>query len=194
MSGGGSKPSASSQAPAVQAVLPPVTAPTFTANTTMPVGYQFPQNPGAIGSASTGIGTGAPDWAQGAWAMPWWGQSAPQTGQAILQAQQQGAYAPMAPAPAQAAPAPAPAATPEQTQLAAMIKAGYSPEVAQAILTVGGLGQFGLVPGQDNNGSTMQLGQRTPPQTQANYALGYRPDTPSFWGNEPTTMPNLGWS
>ena len=51
------------------------------------MGPNMPQNPMQMGSHQTGIGTGAPAWAQGDFAMPWWGQQAPNTGAAMMQQQ-----------------------------------------------------------------------------------------------------------
>ena len=66
------------------------------------MGVNAPANPMQMGTAVTGQGLQAPSWAQGDWAMPWWGQQAPNVGAAMMQAAQQGPYAPQPQAPAQA--------------------------------------------------------------------------------------------
>lgn len=47
---------------------------------TMPMG-----NPQTLGRAATGNGLAAPEWATNWFAMPWWGQPAPNVGAAIMQ-------------------------------------------------------------------------------------------------------------
>jgi hypothetical protein len=73
-------------------------------------GYQLPADPASMGSTAAGMGTGPPAWAQGHFAMPWWGQAAPNVGQAIMQANPS-MYGPYnqapAPAPVQQTPTPA---------------------------------------------------------------------------------------
>jgi hypothetical protein len=62
----------------------------------------------AMGTPQTGMGLQAPGWATGDWAMPWWGQQAPNVGAAMLQQQNPQAFAQMQ------APPPAPVAAPVQ--------------------------------------------------------------------------------
>jgi hypothetical protein len=56
------------------------------------MGPTIPQNPMQMGTPQTGVGTGAPAWAQGDFAMPWWGQQAPNVGAAMLQQQDPSGY------------------------------------------------------------------------------------------------------
>lgn len=66
------------------------------------MGPNLPKDPMNMGTAVTGQGVTAPGWAQGDWAMPWWGQQAPNVGAAMMQQAGQGQYAKpeQAPAPA----------------------------------------------------------------------------------------------
>jgi hypothetical protein len=76
-----------------------------------------------MGSPSTGMGAGPPDWAKGAWAMPWWGQQAPNTGAAMMQQQGMGGYPgqgqpmPSQPMPQQAPTPPMSQQMPQQGQM-----------------------------------------------------------------------------
>lgn len=59
------------------------------------MGVNAPKDPMSMGTAVTGQGLQAPSWAQGDWAMPWWGQQAPNVGAAMLQQQDPAAWAQM---------------------------------------------------------------------------------------------------
>jgi hypothetical protein len=81
------------------------------------MGYNMPANPMAMGSPATGQGLAAPNWATGDWAMPWWGQQAPNVGAAMMQQQNPQAYAQMQAPPPAPAPAPAAAQAPVRPQM-----------------------------------------------------------------------------
>lgn len=63
------------------------------------MGINLPANPMGMGTKVTGQGLNAPGWMQGDWAMPAWGQQAPNVGAAMMQQAQMGQYAPQASAP-----------------------------------------------------------------------------------------------
>jgi len=49
------------------------------------MGINMPKNAMGMGTPETGTGVTPPSWAQGDWAMPWWGKQAPNVGAAIMQ-------------------------------------------------------------------------------------------------------------
>jgi hypothetical protein len=65
------------------------------------MGPNIPANAMGMGTAVTGQGVTAPGWATGDWAMPWWGQQAPNVGAAMMQQAKQAAPQPPSAAPAQ---------------------------------------------------------------------------------------------